>query len=222
MVGRHAARSFKRGSGSSRAIPTACRRCSGRAWRRNARWRDGLHGWEDHFIFETVDPETGTRRADGRAGELVITTLTKEALPMIRYRTRDISRLERAPCACGRSHVRIMRITGRSDDMIILRGVNVYPSQIESVLIGFPHVAPYYQLVLEREGALDQLTLEVEVDAATAQRQHPEIARAIRHHVKSLLSLTCRVVIKRPGEVPRSQGKAVRVRDLRPKIAPEA
>ena len=184
--------------------------------------QDGLHGWEDHFLFEVIDPETLEPRAMGETGELVITTLTKEALPMIRYRTRDITRLTDEPCACGRTHVRIRRITGRSDDMLIVRGVNLYPSQIESVLIGFPHVAPYYQLVLEREGALDQLTLEVEVDAATAQRQHPEIARAIRHHVKSLLSLTCRVVIKRPGEVPRSQGKAVRVRDLRPKIAPEA
>jgi phenylacetate-CoA ligase len=121
--------------------------------------RQGLHGWEDHFLFEAIDPDTGAPVADGEAGELVVTTLTKEALPMLRYRTRDMTRLERRPCACGRTHLRIMRITGRSDDMIIIRGVNVYPSQIEAVLVGFPDLAPHYQLVLERKGAMDQLAI---------------------------------------------------------------
>ena len=99
----------------------------------------------------------------GEAGELVITTLTKEALPMLRYRTRDITRLSDEPCACGRSHVRILRITGRNDDMLIIRGVNVYPSQVEAVLVGFPGIAPHYQIVLTREGALDAMTVEVEL-----------------------------------------------------------
>jgi phenylacetate-CoA ligase len=177
----------------------------------------GLHGWEDHFLFEIIDPDTHEPLETGQTGELVITTLTKEALPMIRYRTRDITRLTDEPCECGRTHVRIRRITGRTDDMLIVRGVNLYPSQIESVLIGFPRVAPHYQLVVERKGALDELTLEVETDGAAAEADYPKISAAIRHHVKSMLSLTCRIVLKRPGEVPRSQGKAVRVRDLRPK-----
>jgi phenylacetate-CoA ligase len=173
--------------------------------------RNGLHGWEDHFYFETIDPETGAVTAPGAAGELVITTLTKEALPMIRYRTRDVTRLEAAPCACGRTHRRIMRITGRSDDMLIIRGVNLYPSQIEAALLGFPGIAPHYQLVLEREGALDRLTVEVEAAAG------PALAEALRGHLKSCIGLTCEIAIKAAGEVPRSQGKAVRVRDLRPK-----
>jgi phenylacetate-CoA ligase len=179
----------------------------------------GFHGWEDHFLFEVIDPETGAARAMGEVGELVITTLTKEALPMVRYRTRDITRLTDEPCACGRTHVRIQRIAGRSDDMIIVRGVNIYPSQVEAVLVGFPRVSPHYQLVIERKGALDHLTLEVEADPAAPADEptYRSIAKAINHHLKSLLGLTCDVVTKRPGEVPRSQGKAVRVRDLRPK-----
>jgi phenylacetate-CoA ligase len=181
--------------------------------------RNGLHGWEDHFLFEALDPETGRPAPPGHAGELVITTLAKEALPMIRYRTRDITRLETQPCACGRTHLRIMRITGRNDDMLIIRGVNVYPSQIEAVLVGFEGLAPHYQLVLERKGALDQLTVEVEAADLLAEGTDApsNAAAAVRHHLKSMIGITCEVAIKRPGEVPRSQGKAVRVRDLRPK-----
>ena len=123
---------------------------------------NGLHGWEDHFLFEVIDPKTLEPVAPGEPGELVITTLTKEALPMVRYRSRDITRLNHEPCACGRSHVRIMRVTGRDDDMMIIRGVNVYPSQVEAVLVGMPGVAPHYQIVLTRDGALDAMTVEVE------------------------------------------------------------
>jgi len=170
----------------------------------------GLHGWEDHFLFETIDPESGRPVADGEPGELVITTLTKQALPMIRYRTRDVTRLTRAPCACGRSHARIRRITGRNDDMLIIRGVNVYPSQIEAVLIGLEGVAPHYQLVVERKGNLDELTIEIESEDGSAGER-------VKHHVKSMVGVTASVLVKKPGEVPRSQGKAVRVRDLRPK-----
>jgi phenylacetate-CoA ligase len=176
-----------------------------------------LHGWEDHFLFEIIDPHTLQPLPMGAAGELVITTLTKEALPMIRYRTRDITRLNDEPCACGRSHVRIMRVTGRDDDMLIIRGVNVYPSQVEAVLVGFAGLAPHYQIVLTREGALDNMTVEVELaaDAHAADADRASKAGEVRHHIKSRIGVTCTVAIKMPGEIPRSQGKAVRVKDLR-------
>jgi len=177
--------------------------------------RNGLHGWEDHFLFEVIDPKTLQPVAMGEAGELVITTLTKEALPMVRYRTRDITRLSDAPCACGRTHVRIMRVTGRDDDMLIIRGINVYPSQIEAILVGFPGVAPHYQIVLTREGALDAMTVEVEAEAAMDEPTSGRKAAEVQQHIKSLIGVTCNVLVKAPGEVPRSQGKAVRVRDMR-------
>jgi len=178
--------------------------------------QNGLHGWEDHFLFEIIDPETMQPKSMGEAGELVITTLTKEALPMLRYRTRDITRLSDEPCACGRSHVRILRVTGRNDDMLIIRGVNVYPSQVEAVLVGFPGLAPHYQIVLTRDGALDAMTVEVELAPGfEGDRLHK--ADEVTHHIKSMIGMTCMVVTKSPGEVPRSQGKAVRVRDQRNK-----
>lgn len=179
--------------------------------------RDGLHGWEDHFLFEIVDPKTLQPLPVGETGELVITTLTKEALPMIRYRTRDITYLSDAPCRCGRTHVRIMRVTGRDDDMLIIRGVNVYPSQIEAVLIGFTGLSPHYQIVLTREGALDAMTVEVEEtpEAKAAGLDPKRKAEEVRHHIKSMIGVSCHVAVKAPGEVPRSQGKAIRVKDLR-------
>jgi phenylacetate-CoA ligase len=177
--------------------------------------QDGLHGWEDHFLFEVVDPQTLEPKPRGESGELVITTLTKEALPMVRYRTRDITRLEDAPCACGRTHVRIMRVTGRDDDMLIIRGINVFPSQVESVLVGFPALAPHYQLVLSRQGALDTMTVEVELAPESAAEDRARKAGEVAAHIKSMIGVTCEVAVKSPGEVPRSQGKAVRVRDLR-------
>jgi phenylacetate-CoA ligase len=177
--------------------------------------QDGLHGWEDHFLFEIIDPESGRALPDGEAGELVITTLTKEALPLIRYRTRDITRIARSPCGCGRSHLRIKRITGRNDDMMIIRGVNVYPSQIEAVLVGLPGLAPHYQLIIERHGALDELTIQVEAAAPGANAD--TLAREVAHHVKSRIGVSARVSLEKPGSIARSQGKAVRVRDLRPK-----
>ncbi|WP_322515814.1 phenylacetate--CoA ligase [Rhodopseudomonas palustris] len=179
--------------------------------------QNGLHGWEDHFLFETIDPETLEVLPMGSVGELVITTLTKEALPMIRYRTRDITSLSTEPCACGRTHVRIMRVTGRDDDMLIIRGVNVYPSQVEAVLVGFPGIAPHYQIVLTRDKALDAMTVEVEI-APDAPRDEAALAKKaaeVTHHIKSLIGVTCKVVVKSPGDVPRSQGKAVRVKDQR-------
>jgi phenylacetate-CoA ligase len=181
--------------------------------------QNGLHGWEDHFLFEVIDPDTLAPLPLGEAGELVITTLTKEALPMIRYRTRDITRLADEPCACGRTHVRIMRVTGRNDDMLIIRGVNVFPSQVEAALIGLPGLAPYYQIVLSREAALDAMTVEVERAPETPDDVGFAAAKShdVQHRLKSLLGVTCKVVVKPPGEMPRSQGKAVRVRDERSK-----
>jgi phenylacetate-CoA ligase len=138
---------------------------------------------------------------------------------MIRYRTRDITRLSEEPCACGRTHVRIMRVTGRDDDMLIVRGVNVYPSQVEAVLVGFPGLAPHYQLVMTREGAMDAMTVEVELarDVPVSEPARASKAAEVTHHIKSLIGVTCTVAVKSPGEVPRSQGKAVRVKDLRKK-----
>ena len=178
----------------------------------------GLHGWEDHFLFEVVDPETLQPLPIGESGELVVTTLTREALPMVRYRTRDITRLNDEPCSCGRTHVRIMRVTGRDDDMLIIRGVNVFPSQVEAVLVGFPGLAPHYQLILTRDGALDAVTVEVESlpDAGLDEGARARKAGAVADRIKALVGVTCKVAVKSPGEVPRSQGKAVRVRDERP------
>jgi len=180
--------------------------------------QSGLHGWEDHFLLEVVDPETLQPLRIGEVGELVITTLTKEAMPIVRYRTRDITRLSDEPCVCGRTHARIMRVTGRTDDMLIIRGVNVYPSQVEAVLVGLPGIAPHYQIMLTREGSLDGMTVEVEVvpDAEIADAvDRAQKAAEVAHHIKSMIGVTCTVAVKDPGEVPRSQGKAVRVRDLR-------
>jgi phenylacetate-CoA ligase len=177
----------------------------------------GLHLWEDHFLCEVIDPDTTEPLPLGEAGELVLTTLTKEALPMLRYRTRDITRLIEEPCACGRTHRRMLRVTGRSDDMLIIRGVNVYPSQLEAFLVGFPGLAPHYQLVLTRDGPMDAITIEVEL-ATPAPRDAPfaaKIAADVREHIKAMVGVSCGVVLKAPGEVPRSQGKAVRVKDLR-------
>jgi phenylacetate-CoA ligase len=179
--------------------------------------QSGLHVWEDHFYCEVIDPDTLQVLPAGEVGELVLSTLTKEALPMLRYRTRDITRLSEEPCACGRTHRRMMRVMGRSDDMLIIRGINVYPSQIEALLVGFPGLAPHYQLVLTRDGPMDAMTVEVEL-AIPAPPDHllvVKMANDLRAHVKAMAGVTCEVVLKAPGEVPRSQGKAVRVKDLR-------
>jgi phenylacetate-CoA ligase len=182
--------------------------------------QDGLHGWEDHFLFEIIDPETGRPVPEGQAGELVITTLTKEGLPMIRYRTRDITRVSTARCACGRTHLRLRRITGRNDDMLIIRGVNVYPSQIEAALLGMPDLSPHYQLVVSRRGNMDELAVEVEAapSLGSSDEVFRRMAEQVRYQIKSMIGVTTDVRVKKPGEVPRSQGKAVRVRDERPKL----
>jgi phenylacetate-CoA ligase len=180
----------------------------------------GLHGWEDHFLFEVIDHDTGLPVPEGQSGELVITTLTKQALPLFRYRTRDITRVTTERCICGRTHLRIRRITGRNDDMLSIRGVKVYPSQIEAVLVGLPGIAPHYQLVVTREGSLDVLTVEVEsVSVHGTLDAIRNLADAVRNKIRSMIGISTIVAIKPPGDIPRSQDTAVRVHDLRPKLS---
>jgi len=177
--------------------------------------RLGMHGWEDHFLFEVIDPETLEPLPFGQPGELVITPLTKQALPLVRYRTRDIAALTDDPCPCGRTHLRILRVTGRNDDMMIIRGVNVYPSQVEAALLGIGGLAPHYQLILSRQGWLDHLTIEAEAERPAGEDERGRLATQLRHHVKSMIGVTCDVRVHPPGALPRSEGKAVRVKDLR-------
>lgn len=180
--------------------------------------KQGLHIFEDHFIAEIIDPSTGNVLPYGKTGELVFTTITKEAFPVIRYRTRDISRLDVSPCSCGRTHVRMDRISGRTDDMLIIRGVNVFPSQIESVLMTIEGVEPHYQLIVSREGSLDLLEVQVEVGEAvfTDEIKGLEmLAKRIEHEIKDLLGVSCKVKLVEPKTIQRSEGKAKRVIDNR-------
>ena len=182
--------------------------------------RKGMHLAEDHFIAEIIDPETGRVLPEGEFGELVITSLTKEAFPIIRYRTRDITRLVTAPCECGRTHARIDKIRGRSDDMLIIKGVNVFPSQVESVLVslGDIGIAPHYQLVLRKKGVMDALEVVVELldgsmlESFTALES---IQTTIHEKLRSVLGLDCKVTLVSPKTIERSTGKAKRVIDLR-------
>jgi len=177
--------------------------------------KDGLHIWEDHFYPEIIDPETGRVLPDGELGELVLTSLTKEALPVIRYRTRDLTRL--LP-GTARSFRRMDKITGRSDDMLIIRGVNVFPSQIEELILKDPRLAPHYQLEVSREAHLDTLAVVVELrperDFAADQAA---AARDLKHHIKSGIGISTTVSVVPAGGVERSMGKAKRVVDKRPK-----
>lgn len=180
--------------------------------------QNGLHIWEDHFIPEIIDPDTGEILPDGERGELVITTITKEGIPLIRYRTRDITRLIKEPCICGRTHARIERLSGRSDDMLIIRGVNVFPSQIESVLFDIDGIEPHYQLIVERDGNLDTLEVQVEVNEQTFSDEIKELqglSNKIKKDIKDLLGVTCKVRLVEPKSIARSEGKAKRVIDNR-------
>ncbi len=174
--------------------------------------KDGLTLWEDHFYPEIVDPETGQVLPEGEFGELVLTTLTKEALPAIRYRTRDLTRL--LP-GTARPMRRLQRITGRSDDMLIVRGVNVFPSQIEELIVRDVRLAPHYQIHLTRDGTLDEVTLHVETHAGVPESDRPDCAKSLAGTIKSYAGVTMRIEVVAPGTIPRSQGKAVRVVDLR-------
>jgi phenylacetate-CoA ligase len=180
--------------------------------------KHGLHVFEDHFLVEAVDVNTGQPIPYGEAGEIVITSLTKEAFPVIRYRTRDVSVLDPAPCRCGRTHVRMKRVTGRTDDMLIIRGVNVFPSQVEAILMQTETLSPFYQLEISREGNLDLLTVNVEGSpplVAQGQGAMDRVAHKAQKDIKDFIGVTAKVVVKRTGELPRSEGKAVRVIDHR-------
>lgn len=177
--------------------------------------KDGLHVWEDHFYPEIIDPETGEVLPDGEMGELVFTSLTKEALPIIRYRTRDLTRL--LP-GTARSMRRIEKITGRSDDMMILRGVNVFPTQIEEQLLKCTGLAPHFQIVLSRSGRLDDMTVHVEaMPHAVEAAQRAASAKELAHHIKSVVGVSTKIVVGDPDSVERSAGKARRIVDNRPK-----
>ncbi|HWL58342.1 MAG TPA: phenylacetate--CoA ligase PaaK [Paracoccus sp. (in: a-proteobacteria)] len=177
--------------------------------------KDGLHIWEDHFYPEIIDPVTGDVLPDGELGELVFTTLTKEGLPMVRYRTRDLTRL--LP-GTARSMRRIEKITGRSDDMIILRGVNVFPTQIEEQILKCKGLAPHFQIELARSGRMDNMTVHVECTPDMCEESaRAQSAKELAHHIKSVVGISTRINVADPNGIARSDGKAKRVLDNRPK-----
>jgi phenylacetate-CoA ligase len=178
----------------------------------------GLHIWEDHFIVETINSETGEVLPDGEEGELVFTPLSKEALPLLRYRTRDISVVEKDVCPCGRTHARMMRVSGRSDDMLIIRGVNVFPSQIEYVIMGFPELATQYQIIVDRPGALDTFAVKVELTEEACRNMQLDLdtfKSKVQNKISNVTGLHPEIQIVKCGEIPRTEGKAKRVLDLR-------
>ncbi len=180
--------------------------------------KEGLHVFDDHFIPEIVDPVTGEPLPPGEEGELVFTSISKEAFPIIRYRTRDISSIIEEPCECGRTHTRIQRICGRTDDMLIIRGVNVFPSQIESVLLEIGETEPHYQLIVDRRGQMDALEVLVEVSEqmfSDKVRGLEELGQRIQHKIVSLLGVSCKVKLVEPKTIERTSGKAKRVIDKR-------
>ena len=195
--------------------------------------QNGLHINDDHFLPEIIDPDTGEVLPEGQTGELVFTTLTKEAFPLIRYRTGDITSLTAEPCICGRTNTRMARVSGRTDDMLIIRGVNVFPSQVESVLLMSPQVEPHYRLVVTRKGAMDNLQVEVEIkqdlyhevseailsmDDISTIAEHEALVRlksSIQKNVKDIIGINVGVTFKEPGSIERQEGKAQRVVDKR-------
>jgi len=180
--------------------------------------KEGLHLAEDHFIAEIIDPASGEVLPEGATGELVITTITKEALPVVRYRTHDITSLTREPCPCGRTHLRMAKVSGRTDDMLIIRGVNVFPSQVESILLNIGATEPHYQLVVDREGALDTLEIRVELTEqmfSDKVKGLEGLEKLIRDEISNLLGISTAVKLVEPKTIPRSEGKAERVIDRR-------
>ena len=178
----------------------------------------GLHIMEDHFLAEIVDPDTFAPLPVGEAGELVFTTLTKEAFPVIRYRSRDLARFLPEPCPCGRTLTRMSRILGRTDDMLIIRGVNVFPSQIEEVIMGVEGVEPHYQIVVEREGSLDKIEVQVEVSEeifSDEVKSLEKLSKKLQTEIKDLLGISCTIKLVEPKTIQRSEGKAKRVIDNR-------
>lgn len=182
--------------------------------------KDGLHIAEDHFLVEVIDPNTGKVLEYGQKGELVITTLTKEAIPLLRYRTRDITSLNPEPCKCGRTLVKMSSVEGRTDDMLIIRGVNVYPSQIESVLMSIKGIGPHYEIVVTKKGYLDELTVNVELaDPEVLDEYHKleELRNLIKNKLRSVIQIDANVKLVEPKSLARFEGKAKRVKDLRNK-----
>lgn len=180
--------------------------------------KDGLHVYEDHFIAEIIDPNTGEDLPNGEVGELVFTTITKEAFPVIRYRTKDLTKIISEPCKCGRTFYRMQRVTGRTDDMLIIRGVNVFPSQIEHVLMGVEEVEPHYLITVERKGALDEIEVQVEVSESTFSDEVKileQLRKRIGREIKDLLGISCSIKLVEPKTIQRSEGKAQRVIDNR-------
>jgi len=182
--------------------------------------RNGMHVFEDHFIVEVIDPQTQEILPYGQEGELVFTTITKEAFPLIRYRTRDISRLMVEPCLCGRSHIRMDRITGRSDDMLIIRGVNVFPSHIEAILKDIPELEPHYELVVDRAGAMDTLEIKVEVSEevfanSDEVRYLQNMERRFAKDIKDYLGVNAKVKLVEPKSLRHFEGSADRIKDKR-------
>ncbi len=180
--------------------------------------KHGLHVFEDHFIPEVINPATGEVLPDGQEGELVFTSVTKKAFPVLRYRTRDLSKLMREPCPCGRTLIRMARITGRTDDMIVVRGTNVFPSQIETVLMEVEETAPHYRLIVDKRGALDELTVEIEVNErifSDAVRHLEELEHKIQRELEAVLGISAIIKLVEPRSIQRSEGKAQRVIDKR-------
>jgi phenylacetate-CoA ligase len=176
--------------------------------------RKGLHVWGDEFYVETINPDTGEVLAPGSEGELVFTMLSREAMPLLRYRTRDLSRVFEEECSCGRQHVRIQRIKGRSDDMLIIGGVNVFPSQVEHVLMNVPGLGDQYQIVVTHE-ELDRLAVKVET--SRERTKDPKLLNEVQSQLQSVLGIGAKVQLVEEGSLPRYEGKAQRVMDLRPK-----
>ncbi|HIS78594.1 MAG TPA: phenylacetate--CoA ligase [Candidatus Caccousia stercoris] len=181
-------------------------------------YRCGLHFAEDAFLPEIIDSATGERKAPGESGELVVTTLLREGMPVLRYRTKDITRLNYEPCRCGRTHVRMDKVTGRTDDMMIIKGVNVFPSQIESVLVSTQGIGPHYQLVVRRQNFMDNLEVKVELVSTELLESYGELKalqRGLHDRLKSVLGLETKVTLVEPKSLERFQGKAKRILDLR-------
>jgi phenylacetate-CoA ligase len=180
--------------------------------------KDGLHVWGDHYIVEIIDPNTGEVLEPGEKGEMVVTTITKEGMPLLRYRTRDITILDDNVCNCGLSHPRIRRITGRTDDMLKIRGICVFPSQIEEILTSMEGVSPYYQLVVDREGSMDKLMVRVEVSEDFKSDRLTDLValqRRLEEELKDTLSIYAVVELVEPKKIPRSEGKSQRIVDMR-------
>ncbi len=180
--------------------------------------KQGLHIFEDHFYPEIIDPVSGQPLPEGEQGELVITCMTKQALPLLRYRTRDITSITREPCPCGRTFARMERVRGRTDDMLIIRGVNVFPSQIEAVLLEIEETEPHYQIIVKREGTLDELEIQVEVNRklfTDAVKGLEKLQQKINHAIINTLNLRAKITLVEPRSLKRHQGKSQRVIDHR-------